>query len=839
MCGPTLTANRYTLDPNQLTRNEREKDGSNRRCPAANPIEEGEPTNREKDMATNPTSRMIQHLRRVLLQGDAGLTDEQLLGSFIEGREEAAFAALVKRHGRLVWNVCRRLLGEHDAEDAFQATFLVLCRKAASIRRREMLASWLYGVAHQTALQARRTAARRRAREKQVVDMPEPVAGDRELWNDLQPLLDRELSRLPDNYRVVVLLCDLEGKTRKQAARQLGVPEGTVASRLTRARTMLAKRLARYGLAVTGGTIAAVLPQQALSASAPPSVVSSTIKAAILVSAGQAAGTISAGVAALAEGVLKTMLLAKLKHVTATLLVVVGLTGVAGLIYRTQAAEPTKTPKAAENSDKQKKASVEKREERDARTPITPATRKAIEAGLTFLAKEQHEDGSFGKRGYQGNVGITSLAGLAFLAAGHEPDDSPRGKIIGKALDFVLSQENPDGGHPGYLHNPAASPHGPMYNHGFATLFLAFVHGKEKEKDQAAKRDEVLERAVKLIVSSQNAEGGWRYTPGSRDADISVTACQMMALAAARQAGLTVPKKTTDAGVSYVKQCFKPATGGFAYMRKGTDQPGFARTAAAVATLQAMGVHKGEEVEQGLVYLVKNRPAPAPRPDLKYFYGHYYYARLMHGRGGAAWRGSYAAIERKLLGQQRADGSWEDQIDPHYATAMACLVLLTPEGRLAVRAAEVPKKRRADESPPAAKGKGKQTEPVKSDKERIQGAWRLVKPEVNGVEVPLFGRPKEGWRVTFTNDKWSSNFAFDEKDLTFKLDPASKPKAIDLHFLENPDKTLPGIYQFKGDELMICVCIKGEAKRPSAFENYWRAASYTALFVLKREKSGE
>src|SRR6516225_7464146 len=116
-------------------------------------------------MATSPTSQVIQHLRRVLLRDEAGLTDGQLLGCFIESRDEAAFAGLVKRHGRLVWNVCRRLLGQHDAEDAFQATFLVLCRKAASIRRRDLLANWLYGVAHQTALQARRTAARRRARE--------------------------------------------------------------------------------------------------------------------------------------------------------------------------------------------------------------------------------------------------------------------------------------------------------------------------------------------------------------------------------------------------------------------------------------------------------------------------------------------------------------------------------------------------------------------------------------------------------------------------------------------------------------------------------------------------
>jgi len=298
--------------------------------------------NAERDMPTNSTNQVIQHLRRVFLRDEGGLTDGQLLGRFIADRDEAAFATLVKRHGGLVWGVCRRLLNQHDAEDAFQATFLVLCRKAASIRRREMLASWLYGVAHKTALRAQRTAARRRAREKQVVDMPEPAVVEQDLWHDLQPLLDQELSRLPDKYRLVILLCDMEGKPRKKVARQLGVPEGTVASRLARARTMLAKRLVRHGLAVSGGALAAVLTEKAVSAGVPPSVVSSTIKAASLFVAGHAAaGVVSAKAAALTEGVLKAMLLNKLKVATGVLFalsILVAGTGV--LLLRVQAAHP-------------------------------------------------------------------------------------------------------------------------------------------------------------------------------------------------------------------------------------------------------------------------------------------------------------------------------------------------------------------------------------------------------------------------------------------------------------------------------------------------------------------
>jgi hypothetical protein len=164
--------------------------------------------------------------------------------------------------------------------------------------------------------------------------MPEPGAGEQGLWNDLRPLLDQELKRLPDKYRVVIVLCDLGGKTRKEAARQLGCPEGTVAGRLARARTMLAKRLARHGLAVSGGALAAVLAQDVASASPPTSVVSATTKAATAFEAGRAAatGVISVEVAALTEGVLKAMFMSKIKVATAVLVLAVALGGACGAV---------------------------------------------------------------------------------------------------------------------------------------------------------------------------------------------------------------------------------------------------------------------------------------------------------------------------------------------------------------------------------------------------------------------------------------------------------------------------------------------------------------------------
>jgi hypothetical protein len=212
-----------------------------------------------------------------------------------------------------------------------------------------MVANWLYGVAYRTALKARSLAARRKKRERQVVEMPEPAVEEQDVWRDLQPLLDQELSRLPDKYRVPIVLCDLGGKTRKEAAQQLGWPEGTVAGRLATARQMLAKRLAQRGVVLSGGALAAVLWQNVASAGGPASVAASTIRAANLFAAGQAAGVISVKVAALTEGVLKSMLLTKLKIATAMLLVLavaVAGVGASGLLHRTQAGEPA--PKEAD-----------------------------------------------------------------------------------------------------------------------------------------------------------------------------------------------------------------------------------------------------------------------------------------------------------------------------------------------------------------------------------------------------------------------------------------------------------------------------------------------------------
>jgi RNA polymerase sigma factor (sigma-70 family) len=224
------------------------------------------------------------------------------------------------------------LRSHHDAEDAFQAVFLVFVQKATTLPDKQTVGNWLYGVAHQTAVRMRALAAKRGVRERQVAVMPERTSAEQCVWNDLQPILDEELARLPDKYRSLIVLCDLEGKTRKDVAQQLDIAEGTVASRLATARTMLAKRLSRRGVVLSGMLLGTMLSSHAASAYVPVAVVSTTIKAAVLVAAGTGvAGAASPTVASLITGVTKAMFMSKIKSVMAVVLVAALLLGGVGI----------------------------------------------------------------------------------------------------------------------------------------------------------------------------------------------------------------------------------------------------------------------------------------------------------------------------------------------------------------------------------------------------------------------------------------------------------------------------------------------------------------------------
>jgi RNA polymerase sigma factor (sigma-70 family) len=300
-------------------------------------------------MAATVLGTVLHKLRRSLLKHEAAsATDAELLECFVTQRDEAAFEALLRRHGPMVLGVCRRVLrNETDAEDAFQATFLVLVKKAASLRPRSMVGNWLYGVAHNTALKARAMNTRKSIKEREAAFQsrtpPTPEANQR-----LLALLDQELKFLPDKYRAAIVLCDLEGESIKDAARQLRLPMGTVGTRLARGRRLLARRFARHGLALSSASLAA-LTSQAASASVPVSLASTTLKAASLFAAGKT-GLLSGKAVALAEGVLKTMLLTKLKITTAVLVTALAL-GSAAVAYTQQGPAPrqarTGTPQTA------------------------------------------------------------------------------------------------------------------------------------------------------------------------------------------------------------------------------------------------------------------------------------------------------------------------------------------------------------------------------------------------------------------------------------------------------------------------------------------------------------
>lgn len=265
------------------------------------------------------TNGIIHRVRHLLRHTDTS-PDAELLARFVADRDGEAFALLVRRHGPMVHGVCRRVLrNDADADDAFQATFLVLARRAGVVRPRSMLGNWLYGVAYRTALEAKRAAAVRRVRERRAAEMKTTAPATDSAEPDLREVLDRELAALSDEYRVAIVLCDLEGLSRKDAALRLAWTEGTLSGRLARARSLLAARLSRCGLSIPAAGLG-VLTGSA-SASVPVALVESTARIGVLVAAGEAGAVASAPVAALTEGVMKAMLLTKLKTMATALVV--------------------------------------------------------------------------------------------------------------------------------------------------------------------------------------------------------------------------------------------------------------------------------------------------------------------------------------------------------------------------------------------------------------------------------------------------------------------------------------------------------------------------------------
>jgi RNA polymerase sigma-70 factor (ECF subfamily) len=385
-------------------------------------------------------SPLLRFLRRVA--GPPGdTTDADLLQRFARRRDEEAFTALLHRHGPMVLGVCRRVLhNAHDAEDAFQATFLVLARKARSVGRPELLGNWLYGVACRTALKARAHIAKRRRKEGRAVRVPVEDATPEIVWADLRPVLDEEVSRLPDRFRIPFVLCHVQGQTNEEAARALGCPKGTVLSRLATARKRLRSRLTRRGIVLSAG-LAAAFSEGMASAAVPPVLIGPTVQAALGI-----ACLVSPEVAALMKGALRAMLLSKLQVVA--VVVLAGLALMAGGVFLAHAVggaereRPTAGPA---------KASPEKEEVGEKKPSPTDAAARELKAlegdwkvvGLAAEGRQASEDDMKGMR--------WTFKGSELVATnpGEKPGKKCRVKLNPgkdpKQIDLVFLEGDPKG----------------------------------------------------------------------------------------------------------------------------------------------------------------------------------------------------------------------------------------------------------------------------------------------------------------------------------------------------------------------------------------------------------
>ncbi len=300
---------------------------------------------------------------------------------------------------------------------------------------------------------------------------------------------------------------------------------------------------------------------------------------------------------------------------------------------------------------------------------------RAICRGLEFLMARQQSDGSF-QSAEQGRwVGVCALVGLAFLSRGVRSGVGEAGQALRQIGKYVLSQVQASG----FLSATGETSHGPMYDHGFGTLFLAELFGTDPSLEIRPK----LSSAVRLILNTQNREGGWRYNPKPDEADLSVTVSQMMALRAARNAGIGVPKETIDRAVAYVRRSQNP-DGGYMYLISGGESR-FPLTAAAVVALYNAGIYEGVEIESAVQYLQTNAAASLSfERNPFYFYAHYYSAQAFWHVGGEAWQKWYSGLKKSLLNLRNSKGGWFDFNSTEYGTAMAVLILNMPRSVLPI-----------------------------------------------------------------------------------------------------------------------------------------------------------
>jgi hypothetical protein len=305
---------------------------------------------------------------------------------------------------------------------------------------------------------------------------------------------------------------------------------------------------------------------------------------------------------------------------------------------------------------------------------VDEKTEAVIKGALRWLAAKQLPSGGWGSTGEEARhpVAMTGYALMTFLAAGNLPGEGEFGKTVTAGTQFLLDATSPDG----YMGKRDNGQY--MYGHGIASIALAEIYGQTRAPAMRGK----LDRAIKVIIASQNREGGWRYRPVAHDADISVTVLQVVALRAAKNGGFDVPQTTIDNAVRYVKACYIEKAGGFAYQPNGS--PGFARTAAAIYSLQVCGLYDDEMVKRGSDYLFKQAKS---RPDW-FTYGHFYAAPAEYMMGGETWARWYTMIKEQLLEAVTQKGDqfyWEQgklgdsrSVGAMYGTAVYTMILAMP-----------------------------------------------------------------------------------------------------------------------------------------------------------------
>jgi RNA polymerase sigma factor (sigma-70 family) len=809
--------------------------------------------------------------RSARLQTALALPDAQLLEQFVLRRDETAFEALLHRHGPLVFGVCRRLLyNRQDAEDAFQATFLVLARKAGAISRRALLANWLYGVAYRVATRARKEVATRGARQRSDIELAEVPAAGEPVAADSTFFLHEEVEGLPDKYRRPVVLCYLEGKSNEEAALQLRWPVGTVKGRLHRARQLLRVRLSRRGVALPAGVLATTLAPATLSAA----LVKSTTT---IVRRYMAGGGVSASVAALMKGVLQTMLLDRLKQVAMLVVVVALLGGVGGFVYRALATGPAadqkETPKPVVNDPaKDEQAKVDK----DA--VLAEKQKETPNEGVKDPAKSDANDkdaiqGVWKVARYEGEPGADYLLEFSkWVITSKEISYGDRGHVYTYTIDPARKPKALELTTVGKGANEQI--YRAIYELSGDTLKVRIPHGNPAERpknmkpDGAApvctfqrekppakpKEDKVALQGAWRLVECEGPEGkihpkafdawhivgdriiqveGKNYLPGPTYSLRQSVEPKAIDLAYDKRGETKIVKAIYELDGDTLKLCVSNAS----------SRP--AKVAAGHAThvyifRREYGVqHRDDKVGlQGTwtVQVVLSDGVDVSGIVTDHDYGYYRGSKWVVA-GDRVSMGESIAMEELIYQLDPAQNPKAiDLLDARYAkekektylglekpkdhTKRGVYVLDGDTWTICVgwpnRPAELVSK------------KGDRTmlivlrhEP-REDRGKILGSWHVSGIHANGKDVRNeAGEPRllGQARWTFTADKLTIEPPGKTLAFTYRLDPAARPKTMDLTVTAGPDdqkgKTRLCVYDIEGDALRLCLPFETAAKRPT------------------------